>query len=153
MPGKYDNSPECAWNSLRDSACIHLEQYEKGQVVFSRAVEIYTPLGEFHPANELRELGSTKIVLVEFQPKSALGDLGSTIINQNIRIMERFSKKSVFLSAIVLSAVCFFLMGVGFVLGDFQAVLYSLILEMFGLFVIGLFLDGQIQQMEDFTEM
>lgn len=114
---------------------------------------IHAPLGEFHTANELRELGSTKIVLVEFQPKSALGDLGSTIINQNIRIMERFSKKSVFLSAIVLSAVCIFLMGVGFVLGDFQAVLYSLILEMFGLFVIGLFLDGQIQQMEDFTEM
>lgn len=122
-------------------------------MVFPRAVEIYTPLGEFHPAWSVIDLESTKIVLVEFQPKSALGDLGSTIINQNIRIMERFSKKSVFLSAIVLSAVCSFLMGVGIVLGDFQAVLYSLILEMFGLFVIGLFLDGQIQQMEDFTEM
>lgn len=79
---------------------------------------------------------------------------GSTIINQNIRIMERFiRKRSIFLSAIVLSAVCVFLMGVGFVLGDFQAVLCSLILEMCGLFVIGLFLDGQIQQMEDFAEM
>ena len=32
--GKYDNSPECAWNSLRNSACAYLEQYEKGQVVF-----------------------------------------------------------------------------------------------------------------------
>lgn len=116
---------------------------------------IHAPLGEFHAANELRELGSTKIVLVEFQPKSALGDLGSTIINQiAIRIMERFiRKRSIFLSAIVLSTVCVFLMGVGFVLGDFQAVLCSLILEMCGLFVIGLFLDGQIQQMEDFTEM
>lgn len=80
--------------------------------------------------------------------------MGSTIINQiAIRIMERFSKRSIFLSAIVLSAVCAFLMGVGFVLGDFQAVLYSLILEMCGLFVIGLFLDGQIQQMEDMREM
>lgn len=68
--------------------------------------------------------------------------------------MERFIRRnSVFASAIVLSIVCAFLMGLGFVLGDFQAVLFSLILEMCGLFVIGLFLDGQIQQMEDFREM
>lgn len=67
--------------------------------------------------------------------------------------MERFSKRSIFLSAIVLSAVSSFLAGAGIVLGDFQAVLYALILELCGLFVIGLFLDGQIQQMEDMREM
>jgi hypothetical protein len=61
--GKYDNSPECAWNSLWDSACIHLEQYEKWQVVLQGAVEIYTPLGEFHPPWSLRNLASTIIVL------------------------------------------------------------------------------------------
>lgn len=61
--GKYDNSPECAWNSLRNSACVYLEQYEKGQVVFPRALAIYTPLGEFHPAWSVRDLESTIIVL------------------------------------------------------------------------------------------
>lgn len=61
--GKYDNSPECAWNFLWDSACAYLEQYEKGQVVFPRAVAIYTPLGEFHPSWSLRDLESTIIVL------------------------------------------------------------------------------------------
>ena len=61
--GKYDNSPECAWNSLWNHACIHLGQYEKGKVVFSRAVEIYTPLGEFHPAWSVTDLESTIIVL------------------------------------------------------------------------------------------
>lgn len=77
---KYDNSPECAWNSLRNSACAYLEQYEKGQVVFPRAVEIYTPLGEFHPAWSLTDLESTKIVLGKFQPKNCSFNLGSTII-------------------------------------------------------------------------
>ena len=61
--GKYDNSPECAWNFLWDSACAYLEQYEKGQVVFPRAVAIHTPLGEFHPSWSLRDLESTIIVL------------------------------------------------------------------------------------------
>ena len=61
--GKYDNSPECAWNFLWDSACAYLEQYEKGQVVFPRAVAIHTPLGEFHPAWSVRDLESTIIVL------------------------------------------------------------------------------------------
>lgn len=61
--GKYDNSPECAWNSLRNSACVYLEQYEKGQVVFPRAVAIHAPLGEFHPPWSVRDLASTKIVL------------------------------------------------------------------------------------------
>lgn len=67
--------------------------------------------------------------------------------------MERLSKRSIFVTAIVLSAVSSFLAGAGFVLGDFQAILYALILEMCGLFVIGLFLDGQIQQMEDLRDM
>ena len=61
--GKYDNSPECAWDSLWNPACIHLGQYEKGKVVFPRAVEIYAPLGKFHPDWSVRNLGSTKIVL------------------------------------------------------------------------------------------
>ena len=78
--GKYDNSPECAWNSLRNSACIYLEQYEKGQVVFSRAVAIYTPLGEFHPARSVRNLESTKIVLGNIWLNSAWRNPGSTII-------------------------------------------------------------------------
>ena len=78
--GKYDNSPECAWNSLRNSACIYLEQYGKGQVVFPRAVAIHTPLGEFHPSWSLRDLESTIIVLGNIQPKNCPIDLGSTII-------------------------------------------------------------------------
>ena len=70
--------------------------------------------------------------------------------------MEKYIvRKGVLSAALVLvtSFVCGFIAIVGFVLGDFQAVLCSLILEMCGLFVIGLFLDGQIQQMEDFAEM
>ena len=64
--------------------------------------------------------------------------------------MERFiRKRSIFLSAIVLSAVCVFLMGVGFVLGDFQAVLYSAVLEMCGLFIICIMIDAIQQQIED----
>lgn len=78
--GKYDNSPECAWNSLRNPACIHLGQYEKGQVVFPRAVEIYAPLGEFRPAWSVRDLESTKIVLGNIWLNSAWRNPGSTII-------------------------------------------------------------------------
>ena len=78
--GKYDNSPECAWNSLRNSACVYLEQYGKGQVVFPRAVAIHTPLGEFHPAWSVRNLGSTKIVLGNIWLNSAWRNPGSTII-------------------------------------------------------------------------
>ena len=80
MLGKYDNSPECAWNSLRNSACIHLEQYDKGKVVFPRTVAFHAPLGEFRPAWSVRDLESTKIVLGKFQPKNCPIDLGSTII-------------------------------------------------------------------------
>ena len=78
--GKYDNCAKCAWNSLRNSACVYLEQYEKGQVVFPRAVEIYTPLGKFHPAWSVTDLESTIIVLGNIQPKNCSYNLGSTII-------------------------------------------------------------------------
>ena len=78
--GKYDNSPECAWDSLWNPACIHLGRYEKGKVVFPRAVEIYAPIGEFHPAWSVRDLESTKIVLGNIQPKNCSFNLGSTII-------------------------------------------------------------------------
>lgn len=57
--GKYDNSPECAWNSLRNSACIYLEQYDNWQVVLQRDVAIHAPLGEFHPAWSVTDLEST----------------------------------------------------------------------------------------------
>lgn len=49
-------------------------------MVFPRAVEIYTPLGEFDTPWSLRDLKSTKILLGEFQPKNCPIDLGSTII-------------------------------------------------------------------------
>ena len=78
--GKYDNSPECAWNSLWNPACIHLGPYEKGQVVFSRAVAIHTPLGEFHPPWSVRDLESTIIVLGNIWLNSAWINPGSTII-------------------------------------------------------------------------
>ena len=78
--GKYDNSPECAWNSLRNSACVYLEQYDNWQVVFPRAVAIYAPLGEFHPAWSVTDLASTIIVLANIQLNSAWRNPGSTII-------------------------------------------------------------------------
>ena len=78
--GKYDNSPECAWDSLWNPACIHLGQYGKGKVVRERAVEIYAPLGKFHPAWSERDLASTKIVLGNIQLNSAWRNPGSTII-------------------------------------------------------------------------
>ena len=86
--GKYDNSPECAWNSLWNPACIHLGQYEKGQVVFPRALAIYTPLGEFHPAWSVIDLESTKIVLGKIQPKNCSFNLGSTIITNHLNILD-----------------------------------------------------------------
>lgn len=61
--GKYDNSPKCAWNSLWNSACIHLEQYDNWQMVLQRAVAIHAPLGKFRTAWSVRDLESTIIVL------------------------------------------------------------------------------------------
>lgn len=69
--------------------------------------------------------------------------------------MEKRISKGVLSAALVLvtSFVCGIIAIVGFVLGDFQAVLYSAILEMCGLFVICLMIDAIQQQMEDFCEM
>ena len=76
MLGKYEYYRNSAWNILGNCAWNILEQYDNWQAVLQGAVAIHAPLGEFHAANELIELGSTKIVLGEIQPKSALGDLG-----------------------------------------------------------------------------
>lgn len=70
--------------------------------------------------------------------------------------MEKYIvRKGVLSAALVLvtSFVCGIIAIVGFVLGDFQAVLYSAILEMCGLFVICLMIDAIQQQIEDFCEM
>lgn len=67
--------------------------------------------------------------------------------------MERIGKSSLFLAVLSLTIFCAFMAGAGFVLGDFQAILFAVILEMCGLFVVGLFLDGQLQQIEDLREM
>ena len=80
MLGKYEYSDNCAWNILWNCAWNILEQYEKGKVVLQRAVAIYAPLGEFHPAWSVRDLESTIIVLGEIQLNSAWRNSGSTII-------------------------------------------------------------------------
>jgi len=48
--------------------------------------------------------------------------------------------------------VCGFIAIVGFVLGDFQAVLYSAVLEMCGLFIISVMIDAIHQQIEDICD-
>ena len=77
---KYEYCHYSAWNILGNCAWNILEQYDNWQVVFSRAVEIHTPLGEIHPAWSVRNLGSTKIVLGNIQLNSAWRNPGSTII-------------------------------------------------------------------------
>ena len=70
--------------------------------------------------------------------------------------MEKYIvRKSVLSAALVaiVSFVCGFIAIVGFVLGDFQAVLYSAVLEMCGIFVICIMIDAIQQQIEDFCEM
>lgn len=69
--------------------------------------------------------------------------------------MEKRISKGVLSAALVLitSFVCGIIAIVGFLLGDFQAVLYSAVLEMCGLFVICLMIDAIQQQIEDFCEM
>ena len=64
-------------------------------------------------------------------------------------------RKGVLSAALVLvtSFVCGIIAIVGFVLGDFQAVLYSAALEMCGLFIICIMIDAIQQQIEDFCEM
>lgn len=69
--------------------------------------------------------------------------------------MENRISKGVLSAALVLitSFVCGIIAIVGFLLGDFQAVLYSAVLEMCGLFIICLMIDAIQQQIEDFCEM
>lgn len=47
-----------------------------------------------------------------------------------------------FVQSIVLSAVAAFIAGAGFMLGNSQAILLAVILEMIGMFVIGVFVDN-----------
>ena len=70
--------------------------------------------------------------------------------------MEKYIvRKGVISAALVaiLSFVCGFIAIVGFVLGDFQAVLYSAVLEMCGLFIICIMIDAIQQHIEDICEM
>ena len=69
--------------------------------------------------------------------------------------MEKRICKGVLSSARVLvtSFVCGIIAIAGFVLGDFQAVLYSAVLEMCGLFIISVMIDSIQKQIEDFCEM
>lgn len=69
--------------------------------------------------------------------------------------MEKYIvRKGVLSAALVLvtSFVCGIIAIVGFVLGDFQAVLYSAVLEMCGLFVICIMIDSIQQQIEDICD-
>lgn len=66
--------------------------------------------------------------------------------------MEKYIVRKDVLSAAlatIVSFVCGFIAIVGFVLGDFQAVLYSAVLEMCGLFIICIMTDAIQQQIED----
>ena len=70
--------------------------------------------------------------------------------------MEKYIvRKGVLSAALVLvtSFVCGIIAIVGFVLGDFQAVLYSAVLEMCGIFVICIMIDAIQQQIEDICEI
>ena len=69
--------------------------------------------------------------------------------------MEKRISKGVLSAALVLftSFVCGVIAIVGFLLEDFQAVLYSAALEMCGLFIISVMIDSIQQQIEDFCEM
>lgn len=70
--------------------------------------------------------------------------------------MEKYIVRKGVLSAalmVIVSFVCGFIAIVGFVLGDFQAVLYSAVLEMCGLFIICIMIDAIQQQIEDVCEM
>ena len=70
--------------------------------------------------------------------------------------MEKYIVRKGVLSAAlvaIVSFVCGFIAIVGFVLGDFQAVLYSAVLEMCGLFIISVMIDYIQKQIEDLCEM
>ena len=69
--------------------------------------------------------------------------------------MEKYIVRKGVLSAaliLVTSFVCGIIAIVGFVLGDFQAVLYSAVLEMCGLFIISVMIDAMQQQIEDICD-
>ena len=69
--------------------------------------------------------------------------------------MEKYIVRNGVLSAAlvtIVSFVCGFIVIVGFVLGDFQAVLYSAVLEMCGIFVICIMIDAIQQQIEDICD-
>lgn len=69
--------------------------------------------------------------------------------------MEKYIvRKGVLSAALVLvtSFVCGIIAIVVFVLGDFQAVLYSAVLEMCGIFVICIMIDAIQQQIEDICD-
>lgn len=69
--------------------------------------------------------------------------------------MEKRISKGVLSAALVsvTSFVCGIIAIAGFLPGDFQAVLYSAVLEMFGLFIICVMIDAIQQQIEDICEM
>lgn len=69
--------------------------------------------------------------------------------------MEKRISKGVLSAALVLvtSFVCGIIAIAGFLLGDFQAVLYSAALEMCGLFIICIMIDAIQHQIEDICEM
>ena len=69
--------------------------------------------------------------------------------------MEKYIVRKGVLSAAlvaIVSFVCGVIAIAGFVLGDFQAVLYSAILEMCGIFIICVMIDSIQQQIEDFCD-
>ena len=69
--------------------------------------------------------------------------------------MEKYIVRKGVLSAAlaaIVSFVCGFIAIVGFVLGDFQAVLYSAVLEICGIFVICIMIDVIQQQIEDICD-
>ena len=70
-------------------------------------------------------------------------------------MMEKYIVRKGVLSAallLVTSFACGIIAIVGFVLGDFQAVLYSAVLEMCGLFIICIMIDAIQQQIEDICD-
>ena len=68
--------------------------------------------------------------------------------------MEKRISKGVLSAALVLvtSFVCGIIAILGFLLGDFQAVLYSAVLEMCGLFIICIMIDSIHQQIDDICD-
>ena len=70
--------------------------------------------------------------------------------------MEKYIVRKGVLSAAlvaIVSFVCGIVAIAGFLLGDFQAVLYSAVREMCGLFIICIMIDAIQQQIEDICEM